>query len=163
MNTVTHALLPVIAAAACESGFQLFKARRNHWSCKQLLLIGLFGAAPDLLNPHLSLEARYTSWSHSIWFWAALSVLLYIFTLAKRHVLPLLLTFWLSFGYLAHIVLDGFSGGIAWNYPWHKGVIGEYYINPVWWVPVDVGLFIIAYFLLRIIPKYKERRLNNPV
>jgi len=57
MNTVTHALLPVIAAAVCESGFQLFKAKRNHWSCKQLLLVGLFGAAPDLLNPHLSLEA----------------------------------------------------------------------------------------------------------
>lgn len=153
MNTVTHALLPVISAVSCEGVSRVFTRRKSSLSSKQLLVIGVFGAAPDLLNPHLSLEARYSSWSHTIWFWLLLTAVIFAVYFLKRNVASVYLTAWLSFSYVLHLVLDALSGGIAWNYPLCQDTIGHYYINPIWWIPVDIILFIIVYFLFRARPK----------
>lgn len=59
MNTVTHALAPVLLTH--------FILGKKEWiERKGLIVIGLAGALPDILNRHLSQEARHTSWSHSI-------------------------------------------------------------------------------------------------
>jgi membrane-bound metal-dependent hydrolase YbcI (DUF457 family) len=78
MNTVTHALIPAIVAGICARAYRDPKKRSGILSSKDILIIGVFGAAPDLLNPHLSLDARYTSWSHSLFCWLGLTLLLLI-------------------------------------------------------------------------------------
>lgn len=68
MNTVTHALIPAIAAGICVRAFRPPEQGSRCLGGKDIVLIGLFGAAPDLLNPHTSLEARYASWSPTGYF-----------------------------------------------------------------------------------------------
>jgi len=60
MNTVTHTLIPAIIAGICARAYRKPEKRSEPLSSRDILIIGLFGAAPDLLNPHLSLDARYT-------------------------------------------------------------------------------------------------------
>ncbi|MEZ5304124.1 MAG: hypothetical protein R3F11_26295 [Verrucomicrobiales bacterium] len=66
MFVVTHALSPVAGIAAADAlrleatGERLF--RREHY-----IAFALSGALPDVLCPHLSLAARYASWSHTFW------------------------------------------------------------------------------------------------
>ena len=79
MNTVTHALAPVLLAS--------FAAKKSvGFVRKEIIMIGIAGALPDLLNPHLSLEARMHSWSHGLPFWLFLSLLLLVLSrLPQRH------------------------------------------------------------------------------
>ena len=84
MNTVTHALLPVIAAGLYERSYALKDQHRGTFIPKTIAVIGIFGAAPDLLNPHLSLASRYASWSHGLFFWALLTVGLVIYAAIRR-------------------------------------------------------------------------------
>ena len=67
----THTLLPVCAGLLIENA-ALAKGRGHFFPPWSLPLIGLFGALPDLCTPHLSLEARYSSWSHTVWVLAAM-------------------------------------------------------------------------------------------
>ena len=60
----THALLPVCAGLLIENA-ALAKGRGHFFPPWSLPLIGFFGALPDLCTPHISLEARYSSWSHT--------------------------------------------------------------------------------------------------
>jgi membrane-bound metal-dependent hydrolase YbcI (DUF457 family) len=142
MNTVSHALAPVIltrlilGSSACR--------RRRHW-----LLIGLGGALPDLLNPHLSLEARMTSWSHGLPFWMAFSLTLIALAFSNRQRVPLKLAVLLSLGYFLHLICDAISGGINWLYPTGDWAWGAYWINPVYWVPLDIFLLLVLYALFR--------------
>ena len=157
MNTITHALLPVIAAGI----YEVAAKKKGLFTPKRLIVIGIFGAAPDLINPHLSLDARYSSWSHSIWFWALLTIIVGIFSYIKRKACPLPLATLLSTAYISHILSDAVSGGIAWNYPVSPDIVGAYYIHPIWWVPCDVFLFLFAYGLFRVFPNIKKRKLKK--
>ena len=76
MNTVTHALLPVVLAKTClgRDG----QPKRWEW-----LALAVAGAAPDLINPHIYLEDRMTSWSHALPAWLGFTVLLWIASLVK--------------------------------------------------------------------------------
>jgi membrane-bound metal-dependent hydrolase YbcI (DUF457 family) len=161
MNTITHALLPVIAAALYERSYLVEEQRRLAFSTKRLIVIGIFGAAPDILNPHISLDARYTSWSHGIVFWVIITMCLVILHLTRRKVFPIHLMAWLSGSYLLHIGCDAISGGIAWNYPFGRSVIGAFYVNPIWWIPLDVLLSILAYGLFRAIPSQRQLRTKD--
>ena len=63
MNTITHSLLPVIG-----TGIDKKRHRKiaEYWNLPRVLAVAAFGAMPDLLNPHISLESRYSSWSHGL-------------------------------------------------------------------------------------------------
>ena len=161
MNTITHALLPVIAAGVYERFHRTKAERRGVFSAKKLILIGVFGAAPDLLNPHISLDARYTSWSHGIVFWVIITMCLVMLHLTRRRVFPIHLMVWLSGSYLLHIACDAISGGVAWNYPFGRSVIGAFYVNPIWWIPLDVLLSLLAYGLFRVIPSQRQLRTKD--
>ncbi len=117
-----------------------------------LLAIGLAGAMPDLLNPHLSLASRMTSWSHGLPFWGGLTVMLLVFAMVKPRVLPVKLALLLSAAYLFHMVCDAISGGINWMHPVGKFVWGDYYVDPVWWIPLDVVCVLTVYVMFRLVP-----------
>ncbi|WP_227021662.1 metal-dependent hydrolase [Oceaniferula marina] len=159
MNTVTHALIPAVTAGIF---LNLYRGKEggSRGSYKDLLVIGLFGAAPDLLNPHMSLEDRYSSWSHSIFAWLAVLVFLLVSKWVPRLPWQRWLTWsklvWCSSAYGLHLACDAVSGGIAWLYPWKADIVGAYLVPPVWWIPMDVSLFLSYYFLFRVIPKTRQ-------
>ena len=161
MNTITHALIPLIAAGIYERSYRVDEGRRHLLSIKMLIAVGVFGAAPDILNPHLSLDARYTSWSHGLIFWLILTVCISLFSVAKRKVLPPYMIPWLSGAYLLHIICDAISGGVAWSYPFGQSIVGAYYVAPIWWIPLDIALFLTAYGTFRVVPKMRGSQKNN--
>ena len=159
MNTVTHALLPIIAAGLYERSYAPKSRRRGTLSPKAIALIGIFGAAPDLLNPHLSLQARYASWSHSLYFWLALTVALLLYAAIRPTQRSVwIIVAWLSGAYLLHMACDAISGGIAWAYPFGHQIIGARLVSYRWWTSLDIVCFVTAYFIFRAIPKIAEQR-----
>jgi hypothetical protein len=157
MNLLTHTLLPVLGASLYERSYSL-ENKRGAITNKQLMLIGFFGAAPDIINPHIYLEDRYSSWSHSILFWAILTFILIGLSLFKRKFCPWYMTFFLSFAYIAHIFCDAISGGICWLYPISQTIVGEYYVSTVWWFALDIFSFLFAILIFRTIPNLKKHK-----
>jgi len=151
MNTITHALIPVICVRLI--------ARHPKWLGRwRLVQVGLAGALPDLLNPHFSLEARMTSWSHGLPFWFAVSTILVVGSIIGRGRLSLQGAICMSMAYLLHIACDAISGGIDFLYPFGSWIWGYYWVDPLWWIPLDIILILLAYLLFRILPVLKNRR-----
>ncbi len=152
MNTITHALLPVI-------GVKILKKTEFKWTNKKLVWLAIFGALPDLLNPHLSLNARFTSFSHSVFaLFYVMIALLMIKKFTKISLdFKLILFFWGA--YLLHLICDMISGGIAWGYPFYNSVIGGTYISWIWWCPLDILCVLIIY----ILSKFDKRKTKQGV
>jgi len=104
------------------------------------------------------LLARYSSLSHGILFWFILTIALLLFAFLKRKMLPFYLAGWFSAAYLLHLFCDGISGGIAWLYPLRGDIVGRYYIQPIWWSPLDIICALLAYGMFRIIPHIHHGR-----
>ncbi len=156
MDTVTHALLPVIAVGLA--------APRARWLGRWgLLAIGVAGALPDLLSPHLSLQARMASWSHGLPCWALFSVLVLLLAVAaSRGRGSIRLAGAMSAAYLLHLVCDGISGGVNFLGPVGDWYWGDYWVAPVWWVPLDVACLLTCYFMFRVIPGWRARQAAKP-
>lgn len=161
MNTVTHALLPVIAACLVERTDR-GEERNGIFSNREILLLGVFGAGPDLLNPHFSLEARYSSWSHGLPFWAGLTLAMLVISLFKRKNFPPGMAIWFSVAYLFHQICDLIAGGVAFLYPLDRLVVGGYYVPPQYWAWIDAGCVLFIYGYLRILPHYSRKQLHGP-
>ena len=67
ITVVTHALAPVLVASTVNA-FSLKFQWRNIFTLIQLFTIRLAGIIPDLPGIHFSLQGRYSSWTHTIWF-----------------------------------------------------------------------------------------------
>jgi len=154
MFATTHIALPVIAAQALnlrnfvKCGTPLF----TRW---QFIAIGICGMLPDIVNPHLGLEARYSSGSHTAWFFFGYSLLSIISAkfLPQRHKLTLHLCW---FAVLLHIICDLASGGIN-PIPPYSGIIGDYWIAPEAWLYTDLFCIITAY-VFYVITRNKLKR-----
>jgi len=142
----THTLLPVALALAGENT-RLALGRDLAYPAGALPAIGLFGALPDLCSPHLSLEARYSSGSHTLLFLGlVLPVCIGVACLFPRGSRRLLaLSCWIAT--VLHLAADALSGGIAWLRPWSDSILGAYAIHPDLW-PVSDGLFVLLTWLL---------------
>lgn len=151
MDTVTHALAPVIIAHVCMS-------RSTRFGRAGLIAIGVAGALPDILSPHLSLEARMTSWSHGLPFWVALTTCLVIASLVSQRRFPLRLSLALSLAYLFHLICDAISGGINWLYPVSDFIWGEYWVSPIFWIPLDIVCVLLCYYLFRLRPLLRKSK-----
>jgi len=131
----THALSPVV------TGFLGSKLLHRPLSGRELILIACIGAAPDLLNPHVTLADRHASWSHSLVGFLIIigtfSILTIIFKKLRTRCLA-----WAAFAYLWHLVCDWFAGGIPYLYPIKTDIIG----HP--WLPPSVWLYFDAFFIL---------------
>ena len=156
MNTVTHALLPVILADVALHG-------KKRYGGRGLVLIGVAGALPDLLDPHLSLAARMQSWSHGLPFWAVFSVCVLLATFLSKGRFSSGFGLLVSAAYLLHLVCDGISGGINWLYPVSDMVWGRYWVHPLYWVPLDIVCLLVCYTLFRFLPLWEKRRRGRDV
>lgn len=151
MNTITHALLPVILAHVALPEEKRFK----RWS---LVAIGFAGAMPDLLTPHMSLESRLMSWSHALPFWAALTVAVYFIPLFAKNRFSNKLALALSLAYLLHIFCDAISGGVNFLHPVANFIWGRYWVSPLFWIPLDFICMMMVYYLFRFRPLWERRK-----
>ena len=138
MDAVTHALLPAILAVP----FLPRMDRPAFYSSAGLVALG--GALPDLLCPHFSLATRYTSWSHTVFGFAAFNLVLLGLALVPRIRVPRRTLLLISLAWALHLAVDGISGGIAWLYPFSNEIIGQRLIRYYWWNPIDVILAVVA-------------------
>lgn len=151
MDTVTHALAPVIITRMV-FGQPAWVGKRGFW------IIGIAGALPDLLNPHLSLEARMSSWSHGLAFWGLFTFLAIAAACFNKPRFPPKLAIAASLAYVFHMFCDGISGGVDLFRPFGSFVWGDYYVDPKFWVPLDIVLLLIFYFQLRVLPSYMKKQ-----
>ncbi len=156
----THALLPVCGCLAIDHAAML-AGRDRVFPASSLWWVAGFGLLPDLCSPHLSLEARYASFSHTVWFLiGALPLAGIVASFMERGVRVRVATAcWLAV--VLHLAADAVSGGIAWLHPWRGDVIGAYHIHPDLWIGSDAGFVFITWMLCRLIP-YQEARLVRP-
>ncbi|MFT4548022.1 MAG: hypothetical protein ACI8XO_000903 [Verrucomicrobiales bacterium] len=159
MDTPTHALIPVIVYGVMRQKELCYGTRGEKIAVwRTAVLTGFVGAMPDMMDPHVTLEERLNSWSHSLVAWFGFSVLFGVISLAlKRWVSPVLAA-GLSATYFSHIVGDAIAGGVGWSYPFGHHVIGDYYIIPEWWIPADFVCFAVAYVVYRVVPMFASRR-----
>lgn len=154
MDTPTHALIPVIAYGLMRQK-QLVSGTREEkiavW--RNAALIALVGALPDMVDPHVSLEERLHSWSHSLVGWAGFSALFAALCLAGWRWWTPGLAIWLSLAYGSHLVGDAIAGGLGWSYPIGDHVVGDYYIPPRWWIPANFISLGLAYAVYRVLPR----------
>ncbi|MBK1814287.1 hypothetical protein JIN84_01520 [Luteolibacter yonseiensis] len=66
--------------------------------------------------------------------------------------------------YLLHMICDAISGSINWLHPSGNFIWGDYYVDPIYWIPLDVVCFLTTYYLFRIAPLRKKIRgkIENP-
>lgn len=151
MNTVTHVLAPVLLFSTVE----LIRKRPLDW--RIVILVGLFGGAADLLDPHLALQARFTSWTHCI---AGFGVLLFLPLVAcffKR--LKWKHFFWFSFAYALHLFCDAIAGGICLWRPFNDLVVGKYYSMPAHWWYYDGVCVLLIFIIWDLNRKWHKTRL----
>ena len=154
MNTVTHALAPVLIA-------HFFKNKKVRMNWRSYVAIGIAGALPDILNPHLTLESRLASWSHGIPFWVVFSVLTFVLTYFWKRRVSYVLAGYMSCAYLFHIVCDAISGGINLWHPFFDFVWGGYWVDPIFWIPFDALTVISCYILFRVMPAAANKKVNQ--
>lgn len=150
MNTVTHALAPVILAHVVLSRSK----RLGAWS---LVAIGVAGALPDLLTPHMTLESRMISWSHGLPSWAAFTGILFVISLLSKQRISNRMAGIMSLSYLLHLVCDAVSGGINVLYPVKNLIWGAYWVSPMLWIPLDILCLLTCYYLFRFRPLWARR------
>ncbi len=156
----THALLPVCGALVMEN-VSLARGRGHVFPAWSMPVIGLFGALPDICTPHLSLEARYTSWSHTAWFLIGVAVvcpMVASFYPAQRW--RVALACW--FASVLHLACDAISGGIAYLFPWRPElIVGAFYVYPDYWFPLDAFFILLTWFLIRLRPHAEARGMRR--
>ncbi len=140
MNVVTHALLPALLSVPV-----LRKTARAVFY-REAGVVALAGGLPDLLHPHLSLAARYASWTHTVFALAGFALLLVLLTMTLPERLPRRLAL-LAFAAMAfHLFGDAVSGGIAFFRPVSAVIVAP---HPRWisyhaWIWLDAGCVLAS-------------------
>jgi hypothetical protein len=156
----THAMLPVCGCLAID-GIALNRGGGRVFPGWSLWVIGFFGVLPDFCSPHIALEDRHVSWSHTVWFLAGLLVLLPMVGvfLERSCRWQVVAACWIAA--FLHVAADTISGGVAWLYPWKTEVTGEYYIPLDYWVGFDAAFVLLTWCLLRSLPKLEGRAIRR--
>jgi hypothetical protein len=147
MNVISHIAYPVLFAQSANL-CRIQNHKTSFFKGKHLLLIGICGGLPDILSPHLGLEERYNSFSHSIFFLllAAIAgaILLRIFPGHKR----LIYVCWSAAAF--HFLCDMIAGGINLFGPFGRMVVGKHYLPFRFWIPLDVAGILFSAVTLSI-------------
>lgn len=158
----THCLLPVCLCLGVEN-VSLARGRDYVFPEWTLPVVALFGALPDICSPHLSLEDRHTSWSHTVFFLGGLiPIAAMVAVLYPAYGPPRWRTAvacWLAAA--LHLAADSVSGGVAWFYPWKPDVLGDYYVPVLHWPWWDAGFILLTWFLLRLRPRAAARGIRR--
>ena len=139
MSPITHTLLPALLA----SPFLVRSRARDYYG--SAAVVALVGLLPDLVNPHISLAARFASWSHNLFAFAGfLAILLVMLLLKSPKALSIRLVLLMSLAYASHLFLDGISGGVACLYPTSRHVFGVRLIRWENWLLVDAAVILLC-------------------
>jgi len=159
MDTPTHALIPVIVYGLMRRDVLASGTRQEKLAvARTAVIVGLVGALPDMVDPHVTLDERLKSWSHCLTAWVGFSALLGLILLVAGRWLSPKLAIGLSLTYLSHIIGDAIAGGVGWSYPFSDSVVGDYYVRPEWWIPLNYICALLAYAVFRMIPQMSEAR-----
>jgi len=143
MNVITHSLLPVTARQCVELRAEKlpdYKQQLYAWAA-----IGLFGSLPDILNPHISLGARYNSYSHVWPCTLTVVAICCLYGFLRRKNDTAVVALWCALAYVLHVVGDIVSGGL--DFFCTGQAIGDWWIIPELWPVLDL-FFVIAFVLL---------------
>jgi len=152
MTPVTHALLPLVLA-----GKHLRKDDGTP-AFREMGIVAFCGVLPDLLAPHIHLEARYTAYSHTLLAWVVFSISVAIAGRFWKSWLHARLQILCIFAYALHLVCDFISGGIPLFHPFSKTVHGGHWISYLVWYLSDVALFLYAWLTWRVLPRMRQRK-----
>ena len=135
MNIVSHIVYPIVFAQSANV-YRKHKRQVALFNWRQLFLIGLCGALPDLMFPHLTWSGRYTSIFHSVWFLAAAFFLAFLLARKFQKFRGLIYFCWLAACF--HLLCDMITGGINLYAPFGDRVVGDSYIPLKYWISLDV-------------------------
>jgi hypothetical protein len=120
---------------------------RSLFTPRHLWAIAAAGVLPDILWPHLSLQARLTSWSHTVWF-LAIALPLFVW-IGRKYLGPgwrvASWSAWLAT--VLHLATDTFTGGTAPFYPL-GGKVGFSTIPFRYWIYCDLATVPVALGLI---------------
>jgi membrane-bound metal-dependent hydrolase YbcI (DUF457 family) len=151
MTLVTHALLPLAV------GRPWLRRRDGSPLLKEIGLVALCGILPDVLSPHIYLEARYASLSHTLWAWFVFTALvLLVGRVWKARICPRIQILCIA-AYAMHLACDMISGGIPLFYPLSRTIHGGHFISYIVWYVSDVLLFLHAWLVWRVLPRLRKR------
>lgn len=144
MTAGTHFALPIVVAGSLSlrRAIRTGEPLLSRW---HILLVGISGLLPDIMTPHISLQSRYTSWSHTLWFFLGFLVL----CLAVAKWLPSdhrAAAHCCWFAVLLHLLCDMISGGIDLVQPFGSPV-GDYYFPVRYWLHLDLATVLGAYLI----------------
>ena len=140
MLVVAHFSVPFYSYYFTDRLLKKYKNERELFVYSSL--VGFAGMSPDILGIHLTLSARYNSFSHT--FLAPLTALLLSVLLVYFQQIPKRFLLWFPLAVSTHLFLDALSGGIR-LFP-SGGIIGNDMIATYLW-----GFFEIFFFSLLII------------
>lgn len=158
MTPISHALLPLAL------GRRWLPARDDGSPGRRAsLVVAGFGVLPDALSPHLGLDARWSSWSHTLAAWLAVSALIAVTIFWIRSPRTRRVGAFCSAAYLAHLLCDAVSGGAPLLRPWSPRIVGGAWFGVVWWLVADGLLLAWAYYVYRWRPlRNRLRRARAP-
>lgn len=152
MSPITHAILPVLVMR------KHFPQVSGRPTMGVAAVVALAGVLPDLLSPHLTLEARHLSFSHSVaGFWVFL-VAIAVIGKVRPAILDTRLAAMCAVAYGLHILCDMISGGVALAYPASHEIYGGPPLSFWIWVSSDVVLLGYAYVEFRWLPLRRRLR-----
>lgn len=156
MTPISHALIPLCFG---RRWLPLRSDGAPGWRAS--LVVAGFGVLPDVLNPHLGLGARWSSWSHTLAAWAAvLAIVTAVWIRAEdgRRTVALC-----SAAYLAHLLCDAITGGVPLLRPWSPRIVGGAWVSLPWWFAADGLLLAWVYYVYRWRPlRNRLRRARTP-
>lgn len=154
MTPITHALFPILA------GSRWIRRHDHRPSLRISAVVALCGALPDLLDPHITLDARFESWSHTLLAAVGFSVVVIAVCSLKRFRAYSAIGVLCVFAYAAHLACDVISGGGRLLLPFSHVISGGSYW-PSWaWGATDILLLLYVYLAYRWIP-LRKRYLQN--
>jgi len=155
----THALIPVCACLAADN-LAIATGHDRIFPTRSVWVAGVFGTLPDICSPHLSLDDRFASWSHTVWFMVGLigvAAMTGSF-FEKGFRFRVALACWIASA--LQLAADAVSGGIAWLHPWRTDIIGRYWIPPDQWIWSEAFSVFLAWLLIRIMPHLEARNIR---
>lgn len=145
MTPISHALLPVVLGA------RWIPKTGGIPSLRLSGLVAFGGTLPDLLSPHLELEARYYSLSHSLWAWIAFAFVAAGASFCFRRIPKPIWALCIA-AYGLHLACDAITGGVALFNPFSRTIHGGGLL-PLWtWGASDALLLFYCYFTYRWLP-----------
>lgn len=156
MFVITHGLSPMIGIGFAD----LASGRRLERT--DLLLIALAGAAPDILSPHLSLDARLHSWTHNLWFLLGSAPVWMLVARRFAHARWMAMGALMIFATAFHLFCDAISGGIAWLYPYSDEVIARRWVPYSWWFALDATFVALTGMLWWLRQRAWRRQKEHP-